>query len=40
MHKETFNQNNDISISFPMMLTQIGILEGIKLDRVIRSVGL
>jgi fructose-bisphosphate aldolase class I len=35
MHEETFNQSNDSSISFPMMLTQIGILPGIKLDRVI-----
>jgi fructose-bisphosphate aldolase class I len=36
MHEETFNQTNDSSISFPMMLTQNGILPGIKLDRVIR----
>jgi fructose-bisphosphate aldolase class I len=35
MHEETFNQSNDSSISFPMLLTQIGILPGIKLDRVI-----
>ena len=35
MHEETFNQSNDSSISFPIMLTQIDILPGIKLDRVI-----
>lgn len=34
MHEETFYQSNDSSIPFPMMLTQIGILPGIKLDRV------
>ncbi|CAF3608084.1 unnamed protein product [Rotaria sordida] len=37
MHEETFNQSNDSSISFPMMLTQIGILPGIKLDRGLES---
>ena len=36
MHEETFNQTDDSSISFPMMLIQNGILPGIKLDRVIR----
>lgn len=36
MHEETFNQSNDSSISFPVLLTRIGILPGIKLDRVIR----
>jgi fructose-bisphosphate aldolase class 1 len=35
MHEETFNQSNDSSVAFPMMLTQLGILPGIKLDRVI-----
>lgn len=35
MHEETFSQSNDSSITFPVMLTQIGILSGIKLDRVI-----
>jgi fructose-bisphosphate aldolase class I len=35
MHEETFNQSNDSSVCFPIMLTQIGILPGIKLDRVI-----
>ena len=35
MHEETFNQTTDSSISFPSLLTQIGILPGIKLDRVI-----
>ncbi|CAF2512481.1 unnamed protein product [Rotaria sp. Silwood2] len=37
MHEETFNQSNDSSISFPMMLTQIDILPGIKLDRGLES---
>ncbi|CAF3665621.1 unnamed protein product [Adineta steineri] len=37
MHEETFNQSNDSSISFPMMLTQNGILPGIKLDRGLES---
>lgn len=37
MHEETFSQCNDSSIPFPMMLTQIGVLTGIKLDRVIIS---
>ncbi|CAF3502259.1 unnamed protein product [Rotaria sp. Silwood1] len=37
MHEETFNQSNDSSISFPMLLTQIGILPGIKLDRGLES---
>jgi len=37
MHEETFNQSNDSSVPFPMMLTQIGILPGIKLDRVVIS---
>jgi fructose-bisphosphate aldolase class I len=36
MHEETFNQSNDSSVPFPVMLTQNGILPGIKLDRVIR----
>jgi fructose-bisphosphate aldolase class I len=35
MHEETFNQTTDSSISFPILLTQMGILPGIKLDRVI-----
>ena len=35
MHEETVYQSNDSSIPFPMMLTQIGILTGIKLDRVL-----
>jgi fructose-bisphosphate aldolase class I len=35
MHEETFNQSNDSSVAFPIMLTQLGILPGIKLDRVI-----
>ncbi len=35
MHEETFNQSNDSSVSFPIMLTQMGILPGIKLDQVI-----
>ena len=39
MHEETFCQSNDSSIPFPTMLTQIGILPGIKLDRVIISDG-
>ena len=34
MHEETFNQTNDSSIPFPMMLTEMSILPGIKLDRV------
>jgi fructose-bisphosphate aldolase class I len=37
MHEETFNQSNDSSVPFPMMLTRIGILPGIKLDRVLIS---
>lgn len=35
MHEETFNQTNDSSVPFPILLTQSGILPGIKLDRVI-----
>ena len=34
MNEETFNQTNYSSIPFPTMLSQIGILPGIKLDRV------
>ncbi|CAF3540503.1 unnamed protein product [Rotaria socialis] len=37
MHEETFNQTNDSSVPFPMMLSQIGILPGIKLDRGLES---
>ena len=36
MHEETFNQANDSSVPFPKMLSHIGILPGIKLDRVTR----
>jgi fructose-bisphosphate aldolase class I len=36
MHEETFNQSDDRSMTFPMMLTQIDILPGVKLDRVRR----
>lgn len=34
MHEETFHQSNDSSLPFPAMLSQLGILPGIKLDRV------
>jgi fructose-bisphosphate aldolase, class I len=34
MHEETFHQSNDSSLPFPAMLAQLGILPGIKLDRV------
>ena len=34
MHEETFNQSNDSSLPFPTLLTQLGILPGVRLDRV------
>jgi len=35
LHEETFNQSNDSSILFPIMLKEIGILPGIRLDKVV-----
>lgn len=37
MHEETFKQSNDSSVLFPTVLTESGILPGVKLDRVISS---
>lgn len=37
MHEETFDQTTDSSQDFPLVLSQMGILPGIKLDRVKRQ---
>lgn len=37
MHEETFDQTTDSSQGFPLVLSQLGILPGIKLDRVKRQ---
>lgn len=35
LHEETFNQSNDSSILFPIVLKELGILPGIRLDKVV-----